>query len=247
MSAHKQGSKAQPFPRRRPEISISPSRAASFAIDCQELYWWFGRPVKGDRTSWAQYYPPDWRVSYAYDMRALREASVHGLDAVEIDIDVWERESGWTPGEWTMWGRLTEDAVQWLAVAHLTDGRRRLHTYLDDDFEPNWGVRVLVDRAFGAAHLERHSAFELNDVPTLLDLVTHGLGMAVLPRFVAIDAPGITCVPLVPAVGPWRLVLARRDRHPLGPAARALLGLILPRTPGEETGGRRGSPASSKV
>jgi DNA-binding transcriptional LysR family regulator len=113
------------------------------------------------------------------------------------------------------------------------------------DFEPNWGVRVLVDRAFGAAHLERHSAFELNDVPTLLDLVVHGLGVAVLPRFVAIDAPGITCVPLVPEVGPWRLVLARRDRHPLGPAARALLALILPRTPGEEAGGRRGRAETS--
>jgi DNA-binding transcriptional LysR family regulator len=114
------------------------------------------------------------------------------------------------------------------------------------DFELNWGVRILVDRAFGAAHLERHSAFELNDVPTLLDLVSHGLGVAVLPRFVAIDAPGITCVPLEPPVGPWRLVLARRDRHPLGPAARALLGMILPRLPGEEVGGRRGPAAASK-
>lgn len=107
------------------------------------------------------------------------------------------------------------------------------------DFEPNWGVRVLVDRAFSAAHLERHSAFELNDVPTLLDLVSHGLGVAVLPRFVAIDAPGVTCVPLQPSAGMWQLMLARRDRHPLGPAARALLGLIVPRSPGEESGGRR--------
>jgi DNA-binding transcriptional LysR family regulator len=107
------------------------------------------------------------------------------------------------------------------------------------DFEPNWGVRVLVDRAFSAVHLDRHSAFELNDVPTLLDLVSHGLGVAVLPRFVAIDAPGVTCVPLQPSAGFWQLMLARRDRHPMGLAARALLGLILPRTPGEETGGRR--------
>jgi len=80
----------------------------------------------------------------------------------------------------------------------------------------------------------------------MLDLVSHGLGVAVLPRFVAIDAPGITCVPLEPPAGRWRLVLARRDRHPLGPAARALLGMILPRSPGEEVGGRRGSAATSK-
>jgi RNA polymerase sigma factor (sigma-70 family) len=139
VSAHKPGSKAQPFPRRRPEIVISPSPAAPFAVDCQELCWWFGRPVVGDRTIWAQYYPPDWRVAYAYDMRARRDASIHGLDCVEIDVDVWEPEGGWTPGEWTMWGQLAEDAVQWLAVAHLTDGRRRLQTYLDDGFDSDWG------------------------------------------------------------------------------------------------------------
>jgi hypothetical protein len=44
------------------------------------------------------YERPGWRVSHVYDMRALREASVHGLDCVEIDVDVWERESGWKPG-----------------------------------------------------------------------------------------------------------------------------------------------------
>lgn len=98
VSAHKRGRKAQPFPRRRPEIGILPSRAASFAVDCQELRWWFGRPAKGDQTIWAMYERPGWRVSHVYDMRALREASVHGLDCVEIDVDVWERESGWKPG-----------------------------------------------------------------------------------------------------------------------------------------------------
>src|SRR5690242_1159757 len=109
------------------------------------------------------------------------------------------------------------------------------------EFVPQTTLRVLVDRAFAGAHIERHIAFELNDVPTVLDLVAHGLGVSVLPRFVAIDARGVRCVPIEPAVGMWRLVLARRDLHPLGPAARALLGLIVPRAPGQETGGRRGA------
>jgi len=109
------------------------------------------------------------------------------------------------------------------------------------EFEPQWGVRLLVDRAFALAHVDRQIAFELNDVPTMLDLIAHGLGVAVLPAFVAKDAPGLTAIPLDPPAGRWRLMLARRERHPLGPAARALLGLILPRTPGQETGGRRGA------
>ena len=115
------------------------------------------------------------------------------------------------------------------------------------EFEPSWSVRMLVDRAFAGAHIERHVAFELNDVPTMIDLVAHGLGVAVLPRFVTQGAPGISAVPLDPPAGRWRLVLARRERHPLGPAARALLGLILPRAPGEETGGRRGTSAPSRT
>lgn len=110
------------------------------------------------------------------------------------------------------------------------------------DFVTPWSVRTIVDRACAAAHIERHIAFELNDVPTLLDLVANGLGVAVVPQFVAADARGVRCVRIEPAIGMWRLVLARRDRHPLGPAARALLGLIVPRAPGQETGGRRSGP-----
>lgn len=110
------------------------------------------------------------------------------------------------------------------------------------DFVPQWSVRSIADRAFAAAHIERRIAFELNDVPTLLDLVANGLGVAVLPRFVAVDVRGVRCLPIEPAIGMWRLVLARRDKHPLGPAARALLGLIIPRAPGQETGGRRRGP-----
>lgn len=139
MSPRKPGAKAQPFPRRRPEIRITPSRATAFAVDCQELRWWFGRPVKADRTTWAMYEPPEWRVSWVYDLRALRDASVHGLDGTEIEADVWEREGGWAPAKWTMSGRLTEDAVQWLAVAELDGDRRRLRTFLDEDFEADWG------------------------------------------------------------------------------------------------------------
>ncbi|HTY05422.1 MAG TPA: LysR family transcriptional regulator [Gemmatimonadales bacterium] len=114
------------------------------------------------------------------------------------------------------------------------------------EFEPQWAVRIMVDRAFSSAHIDRHIAFELNDVPTMLDLVAHGLGVAVLPGFITKNVPGLMGIPLDPPAGRWRLVLARRERHPLGPAARALLGLILPRTPGEETGGRRGADLTAR-
>ena len=110
------------------------------------------------------------------------------------------------------------------------------------DLVPRSSVRIIVDRAFGAAHIERQVAFELNDLPTALDLVAKGLGVTVLPRFIASDVRGVACVPIEPALSKWRLVLVRRDRQPVGPAARALLRLIVPRAPGQETGGRRSGP-----
>jgi hypothetical protein len=41
------------------------------------------------------------------------------------------------------------------------------------------------DRAFAAAGIERHVAFEINDLQTILDLVDGGLGVAILPRSLA--------------------------------------------------------------
>lgn len=149
MSVRKKGSKAQPFPRRRPEIRIKPSRAQPFAVDCRELRWWFGRPVVGERTIWAIYDPPEWKISYVTDMRGAQEARIHDLDGVETDVDEWSAEDGWEPGKWTMWGRLTDDAVQWLATSRLVEGKRQFRTFLDEGFEDDWGgeePRKLEDR-----------------------------------------------------------------------------------------------------
>ena len=70
MSVFKSGGKKQPFPRKRPNVEIVPSRAKPFEVDCQELRWWFGRPVKGDETLWAIYDPPDWTITEVTRMRA---------------------------------------------------------------------------------------------------------------------------------------------------------------------------------
>jgi DNA-binding transcriptional LysR family regulator len=48
-------------------------------------------------------------------------------------------------------------------------------------FQDGWGCRVLAERAFSAAHLDYRPSMEVNDVHSLLDLVGHGLGVAVVP------------------------------------------------------------------
>lgn len=53
------------------------------------------------------------------------------------------------------------------------------------DFAPEWGTRKLVDRAFAKAGVERHVAFEISDLGTLLQLVGRGLGVALVPEPIA--------------------------------------------------------------
>jgi DNA-binding transcriptional LysR family regulator len=104
------------------------------------------------------------------------------------------------------------------------------------DFQPEWGTRQLVDHAFAEARVERHVAFEVNDMRTLLDLVSFGLGIALLPeRIVAAqdslsNAPGrVALARLVPPEICWEMavIFAGRD-EPVSAAASAFLALLPP-------------------
>ena len=64
------------------------------------------------------------------------------------------------------------------------------------DGPPNWGTRVAVDRAFAAAGVERRVTLEINDTPTMVDFVRHGVAAAFLaPSFVR-DPTGIALLPI---------------------------------------------------
>ena len=160
MSTRRQGVKRQPFPGRRPEIRITESRAQPFAIDCRELRWWFGLPEIGDCTLWATYDPPEWRLSGVTEMDAQGPAEIHGLEGVEVEVNQWEPETGWQLSTWTMYGRLTEDAVQWLATVRLEGDQLRLYTLMDEYFDQNWGSasRRIEDR--GRFALQEDGSFQ---------------------------------------------------------------------------------------
>jgi DNA-binding transcriptional LysR family regulator len=77
------------------------------------------------------------------------------------------------------------------------------------DFNTDWGSRRVTDRAFAVAGVARHIASEVNDVHTLLDLVEHGLGIAIVPGHIARKKAGkLACLPL-PADAPrWEITVA---------------------------------------
>ncbi|MDX2847087.1 MULTISPECIES: LysR family transcriptional regulator [Streptomycetaceae] len=97
------------------------------------------------------------------------------------------------------------------------------------DFHPDWGARGLTDRAFAANRVERRVALEVNDVHSLIDLVHHGLGIAVVPQPIARKehAAGLRTVRLAGAEDHiWEVSAALPQEDRVSPAARKLLSYL---------------------
>jgi DNA-binding transcriptional LysR family regulator len=90
------------------------------------------------------------------------------------------------------------------------------------DFPAGWVTRDVTDRALPG----RRVSLEANDVHTLLDLVGHGMGIALVPQDFAHKPTTATFVPLAEPTPLWRTAVATAvARHPSA-AAKALLAMI---------------------
>jgi DNA-binding transcriptional LysR family regulator len=94
------------------------------------------------------------------------------------------------------------------------------------DFQPDWGLRMLLDRHFAAAGLERTSALEVNDVPSLLELVAHGLGIALVPEVATRYPSAVRYLSLRPPAPTFDVAVATVGDPPAGQAARVLLAML---------------------
>lgn len=104
------------------------------------------------------------------------------------------------------------------------------------DLKSDWGMRRLLDRGFSTLGAARTTAFEVNDVSTLLDLVAEGLGIALVPESIArarardLRASPIGIVPLSDAATPcWELVVAFKGHNgqPTDRVAKTFLDLLV--------------------
>ena len=97
------------------------------------------------------------------------------------------------------------------------------------------GTRQLVDRSFAGQRLNRRISFEVDDLATQLDLVAHGLGIALVPRGVVahrLEGRAAERLGVAELADPeicWELVavFARDEKGPPANAAtRMFLGLL---------------------
>ena len=89
------------------------------------------------------------------------------------------------------------------------------------DHPSGWGTRMSTDRAFADARVQRSVAYEVADTPSILDLVRHGLGIAVLPPSLVPDTNEVRIVPIRGRSPVWEISLATPANRPISAAARA--------------------------
>lgn len=95
------------------------------------------------------------------------------------------------------------------------------------DFSPDWGARGISDRARAAAGVPDPVTIEVNDVHTLLALVGHGLGIALVPQRIAAKPGCHATVPIEAGVADaWQVSIALPAGSAPSPAADALIRLL---------------------
>lgn len=105
----------------------------------------------------------------------------------------------------------------------------RLNDLADLDFIDSpigFGNRAVVDRAFEAARINRRVSIEITDIAIGVDYVRHGLGVALLPKFVLDDAAGVHVKAVAGADLRWPLSVATSMERTPSAAARALLEIV---------------------
>jgi DNA-binding transcriptional LysR family regulator len=105
-----------------------------------------------------------------------------------------------------------------------------LDTLVDESFVDSpvgYGNRDLVDRAFAALSPGRQVTLESTDIATTAAFVQQGLGVALLPSFMAdSDAEGLAVVPATEPGLTWPLHLATAARRRMSAPLQALLAFL---------------------
>ncbi|GAA4587850.1 LysR family transcriptional regulator [Planotetraspora phitsanulokensis] len=114
---------------------------------------------------------------------------------------------------------------------HWAAGRDdvELHELADEAFADspvNWGSRIVVDRAFEAAGVERKVHYEVGDMSSIVDFVHYGLAVAVLPPSVVDEAADVCLVSISEHAPVFATSIAAPADRELTPAALALFEAI---------------------
>lgn len=85
---------------------------------------------------------------------------------------------------------------------------------------------MATDRAFAAAGLTRTITHEVNDIPSIIEVIRYGLAVGLLPASTAAGVDGITVVPIRHYTPRFQTAIAVSSNRRLSAATQALLDTI---------------------
>lgn len=133
------------LPEIMPAYKIEKSALEPFSVKWEELQGWMLVPRMGEALTWGLFDQPSGKRSEYTEMRVLGKAEVHGIEGVEISAVQYNTEDYYRTGsidqiERRFVAQLTDTHCRYLAESHVTNGVRKLFTFLDgEDFLDNWG------------------------------------------------------------------------------------------------------------
>ena len=157
--------KTRAFPAFMPEISIAQSGEPPFAITCEEIPGWLIVPRVGEKTSFAFYDDPDKRLTGINTMHCVREAVIHGVPCVQVDVT---EDEGGQRQQHTKFMRLTDTHASYVAEMRTRDGAFYFGSFYDDEWLARYEVgednagRAIHQKAKGIARINANGSFTVD-------------------------------------------------------------------------------------
>ncbi len=185
MSLFTIGDKPQPFPEVRPDLRVEPLDRPAPELHWREVRNFFSalQPQVGDHTMWVMYDPPDWRLTHLMDVRAAGRVRLHGVEGIELVEDEYDHENNWRCSRQSTFVVADDRRGRWLGNDRVVKGVRVIRTFLDPDFEEDWGSFRLVLRDTGrfarqldGSLVRRHGLDHEGDCASVLGMARVSVG-----------------------------------------------------------------------
>ena len=202
------------FPDVMPELEICKSSSGPFKVRFEEIAGWLLIPRVGEKSSFAFYDDPDRRLTGVYTMDCVREAMIHGIPCVQVEVTC--DENGELSNH-TKFMRLTETHASYVAEMSVRDNGFYFGSFMDDEWLSRYEVgennigREIHQEAKGIARINDDGTITVSkdECPDIIGRYNVKIGSRVFDTVALLEVcEGITTIQYIDQNG--RTVLFRR-------------------------------------